>query len=78
MLSIALFILMLLSIFSLSFGLLLIIKPDVVLEIQRQLYEKINWKAAPTSAKSEMRNARLTGIFLIFVTLVIVIFFHRK
>jgi len=65
--------LMLISIFSLTFGVFLVLKPTAAFELQRRFYEKINWKIEPISMDKEIRNTKGMGIFLlVFVDIVLI------
>lgn len=66
------------GVFSLIIGLLLAINPALAIEIQRKFYEKINWRMEPISMQKEIRNTRITGIFLILVSIFILVFFARR
>ncbi len=57
------------SIFSLGFGLLLVVKPLKAIKFQIKFYQLINWKIEPISMSKEIRNTRIMGGFLILFTL---------
>ncbi len=55
-------------------GLLMFLKPKVVIEFQRKFYAKINWRIEPISMPKEIRNTKLMGLFLILAAFLGVIF----
>lgn len=66
------------SIICLVLGFLLFLNPVLAIEIQRRFYTKINWRIEPISMSKEIRHTRLMGMFLIFLTLLIIIFRFLK
>ena len=62
------------SAFSLLFGMLLLKKPEEAIDLQQKIYEKINWKIEPVSRSKEIRNMRIMGTLLIIFTLSILAF----
>ena len=48
-----------------AIGVFLLARPSAAIEIQRQFYEKINWRIQPISMAKEIGNTRLMGVFLI-------------
>jgi len=50
---------------SIIMGLVLFFKPGLVIEVQRKIYEKINWRIEPISMQKELRNTRGMGLTLI-------------
>lgn len=64
-------ILILFSVIGLGFGVLMIINPALVIEIQRRFYAKINWKIEPISMEKEIRNTRIMGGLLVIVLIAI-------
>ena len=67
-------ILILIFVFSFSIGLFLIVKPSLAIEIQRRVYEKINWRIEPISMSKEIRNTKIMGIFVIIAILLAIIY----
>ncbi len=66
-------------VFDLFIGLFLIIKPELAIEMQKIFYAQINWRIEPISMQKEIRNTRIMGWFLLFVSLVTLFFvFTRK
>ena len=59
---------------ALGYGIMLLIRPVLVIELQQKFYEKINWRMEPISMQKEIRNTRIMGVFLIGVTVVAVLF----
>jgi len=55
--------------FILCFGLFLISKPYLVIELQRKFYASINWKIEPISMPKELRNTRIMGLVLAVLSL---------
>ncbi len=49
-------------------GLVMFLNPGMVIEFQRKFYEKINWRIEPISMPKEIRNTKLMGLFLAFIT----------
>lgn len=60
------------SVINTLIGFFLILKPALVIEIQKKFYEKINWRIEPISVKKEIRNTRIMGLFLIVITLLMI------
>ncbi|MBN2119555.1 MAG: hypothetical protein JW734_00690 [Candidatus Omnitrophica bacterium] len=71
-------IILLVEIIVVAVGLLLILKPDLAIELQKKFYEKINWRMEPISMPKEIRNTRIMGVFLILLSLLLIIFFFHK
>ena len=67
-------ILILIFVFSFSIGFLLTVKPSLAIEIQRRVYEKINWRIEPISMSKEIRNTKIMGVLLIVITLAAIIY----
>jgi len=67
-------ILILFSIVGIIVGLFLFFKPVLSIEIQKKFYEKINWRIEPISLKKEIRNTKIMGIFLVFISLLTLIY----
>lgn len=59
------------SLAAISLGTFLFIKPSHAIEMQKKFYEKINWRIEPVSMRKEIKNTRITGIFLLVITLLI-------
>jgi hypothetical protein len=55
--------------FILCFGLFLVYKPHLVIELQRKFYASINWKIEPISLSKELRNTRIMGLALAALSL---------
>ena len=64
----------LLLVVGLSISLLLFLKPNLAIEIQRKFYEKINWKIEPISMQQEIRNTKFMGLLLVGIVLLTTIF----
>ena len=60
-----------------SVGLLLVLKPDWAIELQRRVYEKINWRIEPISMQKEIRNTRVMGVFLIGLASLTIIYVFK-
>jgi hypothetical protein len=60
---------------TLPIGLFLFLNPHQALEIQKRFYAAINWRIEPISLSKEIRNTRIIGLFLIFVSLLAAPFF---
>lgn len=60
-----------------AIGLFFLFNPAVTIKIQKQFYEKINWKIEPISMPKEIRNTRMMGLFLIIFSLLAIIFAIR-
>jgi hypothetical protein len=61
-------------IIALGIGIFMIIKPALILEMQRRFYAKINWKIEFISMPKEIRNTRLMGWLLIIFLIVTSVF----
>jgi phosphotransferase system glucose/maltose/N-acetylglucosamine-specific IIC component len=59
---------------ALGYGIMLFVRPVLVIELQQRFYEKINWRMEPISMQKEIRNTRIMGVFLIGVTVAAVLF----
>ena len=53
------------SAIGLFIGFLLVFKPELAIEIQKNFYAKINWRMEPISVEKEIRNTRLMGLFML-------------
>lgn len=62
------------SLASLLFGIFLIKKPHLAIEIQRKFYEKINWRLEPISMEKEIRSTKMLGVFLLGVFLFSIVY----
>ncbi|MFC1644308.1 hypothetical protein ACFL5C_03240 [Candidatus Omnitrophota bacterium] len=49
----------------LGYGIFLLVKPALTIELQQKFYEKINWRMEPISMAKEIRNTQIMGVFLI-------------
>ena len=58
----------------LGYGVFLLAKPALVIELQQKFYAKINWRMEPISMEKEIRNTRMMGVFLIAVTVLTAIY----
>jgi hypothetical protein len=56
-------------------GLLIYFKLTLAIEIQKEFYEKINWRIEPISMPKEIRNTKTTGAFLVIIAIATMIFF---
>jgi len=65
---------------ALGYGIMLFVRPVLVIGLQQKFYEKINWRMEPISMQKEIRNTRIMGVFLIGVTVAAVLFvvFNRE
>lgn len=48
-------------------------RPELILQIQKKFYARINWKMEPLSLKKELRNTRIIGGILSFVSFLLVL-----
>jgi hypothetical protein len=64
----------LVSIASLILGIFIRGKAELVIEIQRRFYLKINWKIEPISMEKEIHNTKLMGSFLVILSLSAIIY----
>jgi len=62
-------ILVLITISSILIGFFLFLKPALAIQIQKRFYEKINWRIEPISMAREIRNTKIMGLFLLFISL---------
>ena len=62
-------ILVLITISSILIGFFLFLKPALAIQIQKRFYEKINWRIEPISMAREIRNTKIMGLFLFFISL---------
>jgi len=69
------FIPILISIIDIIVGAFIFLKPELTIEIQRKFYEKINWRIEPISMPKEIRNTKIMGISVVFITILAVIYF---
>jgi len=49
-------------------GFFLFLRPASAIRIQKKFYEGINWKIEPISISKELRNTKLMGLFLLFMS----------
>ena len=66
------------SALSLAFGFFTLLKPHLVIELQKRFYEKINWRMEPISLPKEIRNTKAMGAFLIVFVLICWFLFFLK
>ncbi|MBL7070566.1 MAG: hypothetical protein ISS26_00125 [Candidatus Omnitrophica bacterium] len=59
----------------LAVGFFLLLRPELVIEMQRRFYALINWRMEPISMEKEIRNTRIMGGALIVPTLVVIVLF---
>ena len=59
---------------SLCLGSFFIIKPALIIEMQRKFYARINWRIEPISMQKEVRNTRIMGFFLIILAFLAIIY----
>ena len=53
----------------LVYGVFLILRPRLAINLQIDFYKRINWKMEPISMEKEIRNTRAIGLLLIVLTL---------
>ncbi len=58
------------TVLGLVYGVFLLRKAALAIELQIKFYEKINWRMEPISMEAEIRNTRNMGKFLIALTIV--------
>ncbi|MFC1480518.1 hypothetical protein ACFL5Y_03625 [Candidatus Omnitrophota bacterium] len=58
----------------LGYGIFLLVKPALTIELQQKFYEKINWRMEPISIKKEIRNTQIMGVFLIALVILAVVY----
>jgi hypothetical protein len=61
------------TVLGLVYGVFLMRKAALAIEMQIKFYEKINWRMEPISMEAEIRNTRNMGKFLIALTIVTVL-----
>ena len=54
---------------SLIIGIFICLRPAAAIDLQIRFYEKINWRMQPVSMQKEIRNTKIMGLFLIFLSL---------
>jgi len=59
---------------SIALGLLLILRPAQVIELQKRFYFKINWRMKPVNMALEIRNTRMMGFMVMGVVTVFVVY----
>lgn len=52
---------LIIGIFSLLFGLILMLKPSDCIKMQQDFYAQINWKIEPIDYNKEVKNTRIMG-----------------
>jgi hypothetical protein len=65
-------ILVLITINSILIGFFLFLKPVLAIQIQKRFYERINWRIEPISIPKEVRNTKLMGLFLLFISFLVI------
>jgi len=63
---------------SLFFGLFILLRPGLAIELQRRFYEKINWKIEPVSTTKEIRNTKIMGLFVVIFCIVIALVYFLR
>ena len=63
---------------SIFLGCFLLLGSSRAIEIQRRLYEKMNWRIEPISMQKEIRNTRFMGLFLLILILLSIIYLVVK
>jgi len=66
------------SLASAVFSLILILKPDFCIEMQKKFYRSINWNMEPVSMAKEIRNTRIMGVGLGATVILVVIYISIK
>lgn len=64
----------LISAIGIIIGLFIFFKPELMIEIQKKFYARINWRIEPISMQKEIRNTQIMGIFLVVVAIVTIIY----
>lgn len=59
---------------SVTFGLLLSLRPGSAIEMQKKFYHRINWNIEPVSMAKEIRNTRIMGFILIATAIITTVF----
>ena len=72
------FILSIMTFVGIIIGLFVFFKPEMTIEIQKNFYEKINWRIEPISMRKEIRNTKIMGIFLVALSIAAIIFYYLK
>ncbi|MDO8489553.1 MAG: hypothetical protein Q7S42_05550 [Candidatus Omnitrophota bacterium] len=65
----------LISVIGIIVGLFVFFKPELMIEIQKRFYARINWRIEPISMQKEIRNTRIMGIFLVAVAVATIVYF---
>jgi len=78
MMSMPLLIFVAISLASAVFSLILILKPDFCIEMQKKFYRSINWNMEPVSMAKEIRNTRMMGVGLGATVILVVIYISIK
>ncbi len=71
-------VLILLSLTGLMAGAFMVINPHLSIEIQKRFYYLINWKIEPVSLSKEIRNTRIMGWLLLFLSAATLLFVFAK
>ncbi|MBC8358868.1 MAG: hypothetical protein H8E54_07975 [Candidatus Aminicenantes bacterium] len=64
----------LISLVSIVIGLFVFFRPDLIIEMQKKFYEKINWRIEPISMQKEIRNTKIMGAFLVIAAIITIIY----
>jgi hypothetical protein len=59
---------------SAAIGFFVFFKPELTIELQKRFYTLINWRMEPISMTKEIRNTKIMGLFLVFLSLATVIY----
>jgi len=59
------------SVVSLGVGSFIYLKPRWTIDLQKNFYEKINWRIEPISLVKEIRNTKIMGLFLIIFVILL-------
>lgn len=65
-------ILVLITISSILIGFFLFLRPALAIQIQKRFYERINWRIEPISIPKEIRNTKFMGLFLLFISFLVI------
>ena len=67
-------ILLMLAAVSLGVGVLYSSRPELAIEWQKRAYASFNWHIEPISLEKELRNMKVMGKFLIFISMATIIY----
>jgi hypothetical protein len=59
---------------SITLGWVLISRPLQVIEFQKRLYYKINWRMEPVNMDLEVRNTRIMGFMIMGVVITVILY----